>query len=85
MLKEIGSIPVVGWAMVLSIKYIKIVRVISVLMDVDMFIKDVEGFLKDNKGHEEEMIKKTAPNEEVEKIMTTILNIMNIKERIMGD
>jgi hypothetical protein len=54
-------------------------------MDVDMFVEDVKRFLKDNKGHEEEMIKKTAPNEEVEKLMTTILNIMNIKERIMGD
>ena len=50
-----------------------------------MFVEDVKRFLKDNKGHEEEMIEKTAPNEEVEKIMTTILNIMNIKERIMGD
>ena len=72
MLKEIGSIPVVGWAMVLSIKYIKIVRVISVLMDVDMFIKDVEGFLKDNKGHEEVII-------------SIVLNIMNIKDHIMGN
>ena len=72
MLKEIGSIPVVGWAMVLSIKYIKIVRVISVLMDVDMFIKDVEGFLKDNKCHEEVII-------------SLVLNIMNIKEHIMGN
>ena len=72
MLKEIGSIPIVGWAMVLSIKYIKIVRVISVLMDVDMFIKDVEGFLKDNKCHEEVII-------------SLVLNIMNIKEHIMGN
>ena len=72
MLKEIGSIPVVGWAMVLSIKYIKIVRVVSVLMDVDMFIKDVEGFLKDNKCHEEVII-------------SLVLNIMNIKEHIMGN
>ena len=30
MLKAIGSIPIVGWAMVLSIKYIKNVRVISI-------------------------------------------------------
>jgi hypothetical protein len=58
--------------MVLSIKYIKIVRVISVLMDVDMFIKDVEGFLKDNKCHEEVII-------------SLVLNIMNIKEHIMGN
>ena len=50
-----------------------------------MFVEDVKRFLEDNRGDEEEMIKKTAPNEEVEKIMTTILNIMNIKKNIMGD
>ena len=30
MLKAIGSIPIVGWAIVLSIKYIKNVRVIGI-------------------------------------------------------
>ena len=67
-----GSIPIVGWAMVLSIKYIKGIRVISVLMDVDMFVEDVKRFLKDNKGHEEVII-------------SLVLNIMNIKEHIMGN
>jgi len=50
-----------------------------------MFVEDVDRFLKDNEGHEEEMIKKTAPNEKMESIMTTILNIMNIKKNIRGD
>ena len=51
-------------------------------MDVDMFVEDVKRFLEDNRGHEEEMIKKTAPNEEMESIMTAILNITNIKKNI---
>ena len=50
-----------------------------------MFVEDIKRFLEDNRGHEEKMIKKTAPNKEMESIMTTILNIMNIKERITGD
>ena len=50
-----------------------------------MFIEDVKRFLDDNRGHEEEMIIKTAPNEEMESIMTAILNIKNIKKNIRGD
>ena len=49
-----------------------------------MFVEDIKRFLKDNEGNEEEMIKKVAPNEEIDSLMKTILNIMNIQKNVEG-